>query len=219
MKISSYKQTLAVIFCLLFMFLSAAAVIILFMIKGVTFKIIGGILLGLALLCFVLMIVYARQSAKLRKVYYWVPLRGVQHIGKVYGYEFDRKYKKLGRPMAVLDVLYFDFDGNLRLIKIPTDRTKATSFPQGSNYSFIGDDDYKSITFIYDENISESLETKVLGAVFAKYAYLNVLEHKDPNWKIHLQIYNCHTNKLVIEGDLEKERVSWSQDDWARSYE
>ena len=68
MKISSYKQTLAVIFCLLFMFLSAAAVIILFMIKGVTFKIIGGILLGLALLCFVLMIVYARQSAKLRKV-------------------------------------------------------------------------------------------------------------------------------------------------------
>lgn len=88
-----------------------------------------------------------------------------------------------------------------------------------TNYSFIGDDDYKSITFIYDENISESLETKVLGAVFAKYAYLNVLEHKDPNWKIHLQIYNCHTNKLVIEGDLEKERVSWSQDDWARSYE
>ena len=136
MKISSYKQTLAVIFCLLFMFLSAAAVIILFMIKGVTFKIIGGILLGLALLCFVLMIVYARQSAKLRKVYYWVPLRGVQHIGKVYGYEFDSQYKKLGRPMAVLDVLYFDFDGNLRLIKIPTDRTKATSFPQGSNLAF-----------------------------------------------------------------------------------
>ena len=88
-----------------------------------------------------------------------------------------------------------------------------------TNYSFIGDDDYKSITFIYDENISENLETKVLGAVFAKYAYLNVLEQKDPNWKIHLQIYNCHTNKLVIEGDLEKERISWSQDDWARSYE
>ena len=135
MKISSYKQTLAVIFCLLFMFLSAAAVIILFMIKGVTFKIIGGILLGLALLCFVLMIVYARQSAKLRKVYYWVPLRGVQHIGKVYGYEFDRKYKKLGRPMAVLDVLYFDFDGNLRLIKIPTDRTKAP-YSQNTNLAF-----------------------------------------------------------------------------------
>lgn len=135
MKISSYKQTLAVIFCLLFMFLSAAAVIILFMIKGVTFKIIGGILLGLALLCFVLMIVYARQSAKLRKVYYWVPLRGVQHIGKVYGYEFDRKYKKLGRPMAVLDVLYFDFDGKLRMIKIPTDRTKAP-YSQNSNLAF-----------------------------------------------------------------------------------
>ena len=83
----------------------------------------------------------------------------------------------------------------------------------------MGDKNYQSITFSYDENISERLETTVLGAVFAKYAYLYVLEYKDPNWKIHLQIYNCHTNKLVIEGDLEKERISWSQDDWARSYE
>lgn len=92
-------------------------------------------------------------------------------------------------------------------------------YQSNPDYKFMGDKNYQSITFSYDENISERLETTVLGAVFAKYAYLNVLEHKDPNWKIHLQIYNCHTNKLVIEGDLEKERVSWSQDDWARSYE
>lgn len=157
MKISSYKQTLAVIFCLLFMFLSAAAVIILFLTKGVAFKIIGGILLGLALLCFALMIIYARQSAKLRKIYYWVPLRGVQHIGKVYGYELDGKYKKLGKPMVVMDVLYFDYSGKLRMIKIPTDRTKAP-YSQNSNLAF---KIFRGVAVIEGDEISPQSEREL----------------------------------------------------------
>ena len=137
MKISSYKQMLSIVFCLLFMLLSATAVILLLITKDFTVKIIGGFSLGLSLLCFVLMIIYARQSAKLKKIYYWVPLKGVQHIGKVYGYELDGKYKKLGKPMVIMDVIYFDFNGNLRLIKIPTDRTNAALYPkQGSNLAF-----------------------------------------------------------------------------------
>lgn len=139
--------------------------------------------------------------------------------------EKGKSKKSLSQLQLILSELEKSYDTpNVNLsfpnqVKDTIDIILEDYYQCNTNYSFIGDDDYKSITFIYDENISESLETKVLGAVFAKYAYLNVLEHKDPNWKIHLQIYNCHTNKLVIEGDLEKERVSWSQDDWARSYE
>ena len=95
-------------------------------------------MLLLSLLWFVLALVYADQSAKLRKItHYSGPPRGVQHIGKVYGYELDGKYKKLGKPMVIIDVIYFDFNGNLRLIKIPTDRTNAALYPkQGSNLAF-----------------------------------------------------------------------------------
>lgn len=136
MKISSYKQMLAVVFTALFMFLSAAAVIIFFISENQTIKLFGGLFLLLALICFALIISCGRQAAKLKELFNWVPIYGVQHIGKIYGYEFDQKYKKSGRPMVVLDVLYFDCDGNLRLIKIPTDSTKVTAYPQGSNLAF-----------------------------------------------------------------------------------
>lgn len=138
MKISSYKVMIALLFSFLFTLFLSAAILILCIIRSTAAKIIGGVLLVLAPLCFVLALVYADQSAKLRKqctIGDWGPPCGVQHIGKVYGYEFDSKYKKLGKPMVVMDVLYFDYSGKLRMIKIPTDRTKAP-YSQNSNLAF-----------------------------------------------------------------------------------
>lgn len=138
MKISSYKVIISLLLCFLFTLFLSAAILILCIIQSSAAKIIGVVLLVLAPLCFVLALVYADQSAKLRKqctIVDWGPPCGVQHIGKVYGYEFDGKYKKLGKPMVVMDVLYFDYSGKLRMVKIPTDRTKAP-YSQNSNLAF-----------------------------------------------------------------------------------
>lgn len=87
------------------------------------------------------------------------------------------------------------------------------------SYRFECDEKYQSVTYYYDEKMDKSYEFTAVYAVVTNYAMNYVLTTNDPDWNVHFKIYNCHTNKLVAEGDVAYEKVSWDDEDWARSYE
>ncbi len=86
-------------------------------------------------------------------------------------------------------------------------------------YNFIGDNEYKNATYYFDEKLDMKIVASAVYGVIANYAMNYVITTNDPDWNVHLKIYNCHTNKLVAEGDVAYEKVSWDDEDWAESYE
>lgn len=136
MRISRYKLMLAFVRLFFYMVFAAAGTMLLLIAKKDSAKTIGIIFLALSLVSFVPMLMDAIQSSKLRKLNAIAPEYCQLRVGKVIGYAFHDQIKKLGRRMAMLEVLFFDRSGSLRMVEIPTDRVKVPHFPPDSLISF-----------------------------------------------------------------------------------
>ena len=86
-------------------------------------------------------------------------------------------------------------------------------------YSFTGSEDYTEATFYYDEKCSVIVALKAIGAASGGYAFNNILINDTTDWNVHLRIYNCHTNRIVVDVNIPEEQAVLNDEVWAASYE
>ena len=86
-------------------------------------------------------------------------------------------------------------------------------------YSFTGSEDYTEATFYYDEKCSALVALKAIGAASGGYAFNNILINDTTDWNVHLRIYNCHTNRIVVDVNIPEEQAVLNDEVWAASYE
>lgn len=79
--------------------------------------------------------------------------------------------------------------------------------------------DGTSITYSYDESIKPVLQAELLMGVTAMEGFQQLLDNGDGTWQINLTICNCHTGKVVAEGTLPEETITFDETDWIKSYE
>ena len=59
---------------------------------------------------------------------------------------------------------------------------------------------------------------EMLLGVVAKCGENYILKNNDPNWSYDIEIYNCHTNKLVVSSTVPEPGYSFDDKDWEESY-
>ena len=95
----------------------------------------------------------------------------------------------------------------------------AESYLQADeNYRIEGSDDYKEITFYCDEKVPLMALSQASGATIQSYGLNQILEENSGQWSVHVSIVNCHTGKIVVEGDLPQEELIFTPNDWTESY-
>lgn len=85
-------------------------------------------------------------------------------------------------------------------------------------YSYSINEDCTELTYYFDENISTMIQLNAVFGVATGYGLNYILENSDPDWEMHIAIYNCHTNKLVVEGNIPTGGFSYGASEWEASY-
>lgn len=85
-------------------------------------------------------------------------------------------------------------------------------------YSCVLDDNYKKISLYFDEYIPVAGQYKAILGIASYYGINDMLLNKTENWNVQVEIYNCHTNKLVVSFDLPDGEASWGPKEWEASY-
>lgn len=86
-------------------------------------------------------------------------------------------------------------------------------------YSYEVSSDYSEVTYKYDENVDPMVQTKVLLVFTTNYALKGILENNNSEWSVTMNIVNCHTEKTVASGTLPEQTISFTENDWKKSYE
>lgn len=86
-------------------------------------------------------------------------------------------------------------------------------------YKYVGDSEYKTLEFYYDEKIPEAIEVRGVWAVVNGYGMNYILKNNTTEWGVHVTIKNCHTGKVVASGTIPNETVSYGENEWKKSYE
>lgn len=86
-------------------------------------------------------------------------------------------------------------------------------------YSCQFEDDFSSVTYQYDENISMTVQAKVLMGVTATYVLNGILENEASDWSVKVNIVNCHTGNTVAQGTLPEDEITFDESTWEKSYE
>lgn len=84
-------------------------------------------------------------------------------------------------------------------------------------YRYEFNSDFSELTYYFDENISAITQGKLVS-IIAGYILNNILKTNNQDWKVHLKIINCHTNKVVAEGNLPKDTIKYGETEWNNSY-
>ena len=84
-------------------------------------------------------------------------------------------------------------------------------------YSVVTDSTNKNLKFYFDENLSAAKQIKAVFGVATGYGY-NLLLSGIEDWNVKIEIYNCHTNKLVASGNIPNEEFSYGDEEWRKSY-
>lgn len=92
-------------------------------------------------------------------------------------------------------------------------------FLSHSDQYSIKNDNYRKISMYYDENIEDVSELLALVSIITYSGILQILETNDSDWKVEVNIYNCHTGSLVASGTFPGEGLEFGQDEWIASYE
>ena len=85
-------------------------------------------------------------------------------------------------------------------------------------YKYEPDENYQTLTLYFDENISGLLQIKTILGIASSYAMNYMLINHVSDWKIKIEIYNCHTNKLVCSVNIPGEEVTYGAKEWEESY-
>lgn len=100
-----------------------------------------------------------------------------------------------------------------------TDSALEDYYSYNSKYKFCGSDNYKKVEFYHDEHLPKLDEGATILWVVSGYGLMQLLTNNSGDWSVEVEVYNCHTGKLVAEGTAPHEHLGWTSEDWTRSYE
>ncbi len=101
-----------------------------------------------------------------------------------------------------------------------TAKNFLTEFSESSEvYSYKESVDYSSLEVYYDEKLAINTQLNAIFGVAAAYGLNQILQGNDEEWTVNIKIYNCHTQKLVVEMDIPQDEVSFGAEEWEKSYE
>lgn len=86
------------------------------------------------------------------------------------------------------------------------------------NYKCELDDENLKLRLYYDENIDPGLQIKTIMGIVSMAAFNHIINEKTTDWKMDVEIYNCHSNNLVVSVCLPEEEVSFGEEEWRLSY-
>lgn len=85
-------------------------------------------------------------------------------------------------------------------------------------YKYSYSSDYKTLNVYIDERVlNETLLIAIVSSVYG-LGLSQVMKTGDPDWKVTLTVYNCHTGKEVGTCTLPGDGLSINDDDWKASY-
>ena len=87
-----------------------------------------------------------------------------------------------------------------------------------SMYRYETDETYQKLTLYFDENISGMLQIKTIMGIASSYAMNYMLLNNTKEWQVEIEIYNCHTNKLVASVKIPGEEMTYGAKEWEESY-
>lgn len=94
---------------------------------------------------------------------------------------------------------------------------KAVLTDINQKYDAHCNDSYDTINMYYDQKLSFEKAFSYVGKT-AIYCAMYQIFDGDPEYSIYLNIYNVDTGKLVVGGDLMNEEVSYTEEDWKKTF-
>ena len=107
------------------------------------------------------------------------------------------------------------------LIKLNNDREDVVIkkfLSENSNYHYEKSEDNNSITFYFDEQLSNEIFARLFYNVICGNQMNHVLNN-DSSYSIYVKFVNCHTQKVVAEGYMPGDKIQINKESWAKSYE
>lgn len=84
-------------------------------------------------------------------------------------------------------------------------------------YDVCCNDSYNTINMYYDQELSFKKAFSCVGKTSIYCAMYQILDG-NPDYSIYLNIYNVDTGKLVVGGNLMNEEVSYTDEDWEKTF-
>lgn len=95
----------------------------------------------------------------------------------------------------------------------------AKQFASSNNmYKYVLDESYEKLTLYFDENISSTLQVKTILGIASNYGMNYLLLNSTSDWNVQIEIFNCHTDNLVVSVNIPDEEISYGAKEWEESY-
>ena len=85
-------------------------------------------------------------------------------------------------------------------------------------YKYIPDGSYEKLILYFDENISSTIEAKTILGIASNYGMNYMLLNNTTDWNVQIEIFNCHTYKVVASVSVPNGEVSYGAEEWEESY-
>ena len=87
-----------------------------------------------------------------------------------------------------------------------------------SQYQCVLDESYQKLTLYCDENLSSDTQAKTILGIVSSYGMNYMLTNDTTDWNVKIEIFNCHTGKLVASANLPDEEITYGTKEWQKSY-
>lgn len=87
-----------------------------------------------------------------------------------------------------------------------------------SQYQCILDESYQKLTLYFDETLSIDTQAKTILGIVSSYGMNYMLTNKTTDWNVKIEIFNCHTGKLVASANIPDEEITYGAKEWQKSY-
>lgn len=94
---------------------------------------------------------------------------------------------------------------------------KAVLTGINQKYDMCCNDSYNTINMYYDQELPFKKAFSCVGKTAIYCAMYQILDG-NPDYSIYLNIYNVDTGKLVVGGNLMNEEVSYTDEDWEKTF-
>lgn len=131
---------------------------------------------------------------------------------------------------TVILLLIVSFDGQVNMVATQEeieywkgyvekhiDDQKAVLTGINQKYDMCCNDSYNTINMYYDQELSFKKAFSCVGKTAIYCAMYQILDG-NPDYSIYLNIYNVDTGKLVVGGNLMNEEVSYTDEDWEKTF-
>ena len=87
-----------------------------------------------------------------------------------------------------------------------------------SQYQCVLDESYQKLTLYCDEDLSSDTQAKTILGIVSSYGMNYMLTNKTTDWNVKIEIFNCHTGKLVTSANIPDEEITYGAKEWQKSY-